>query len=168
MHHHNRHMQATRENPYQLASPFFIPNITHERDSRSLALMHNDPTNRSRVSMTMLMQLRSCSKCRGDLIQDEDEWRCLQCGRYYYPNQPHLSELAAIQDRKWVRKPSGGIAGRAINSVIDAHSRRQARHPQVLAYLDEGRTVEEIALLTGLSLRIIRSVQEHRPEAIPV
>ena len=112
----------------------------------------------------MLMQLRSCGKCRGDLIQEEDEWRCLQCGRYYYPNPPYLSETDPIHGRKQVRRPSGGIAGRAINSVIETHSRRQARHPQVITYLDQGRTVQEIATLTGLSLRVIRSVQEHMSE----
>ena len=128
------------------------------------ARVHTVPTKPTGVSVIMVMQLRSCSKCRGDLLLEEDEWRCLQCGRYYYPNRPLLPETNGIQDRNWVRKPSGGIAGRDINSVIEAHSRRQARHPQVTAYLNEGRSVEEIAALTGLSTRIVRSVQEHLAE----
>jgi hypothetical protein len=114
----------------------------------------------------MLMKLRSCGKCRGDLIQDEDEWRCLQCGRYYYPNPPTRSETGAIQIPKWEGWPSGGSAERSVNSEIETHSRRQAPHPQVIAYLNQGRTVEEIAVLTGQTPGIIRSVQEQMPEPI--
>jgi len=29
-------------------------------------------------------KLRSCGKCRGDLVLDEGDWLCLQCGTYYY------------------------------------------------------------------------------------
>ena len=32
----------------------------------------------------MLCMLRSCGKCGGDLFQDDDDWRCVQCARYYY------------------------------------------------------------------------------------
>ena len=112
----------------------------------------------------MVMQLRSCGKCQGDLIREEDEWRCLQCGHYYYPNRPSLLETDGILDRNWMRSPSGGIAGRAINSVIETQSRRQARYPQVIAYLNEGRSVEEIAAITGVSARVVRSVQEYIAE----
>ena len=31
-----------------------------------------------------MMRFRSCLKCRGDLILGDNEWRCMQCGRYYY------------------------------------------------------------------------------------
>ena len=82
----------------------------------------------------------------------------------YYPNHPSLPETNGFQDRNWMRRPSGGIAGRAINSVIEAQSRRQGRYPQVIAYLNEGRSVEEIAVLTGLSTGIVHSVQEHIAE----
>ena len=33
----------------------------------------------------MMLLLRNCQKCQGDLALDGDEWHCLQCGRYYYP-----------------------------------------------------------------------------------
>ena len=33
----------------------------------------------------MLCLLKNCRKCSGDLILDGDEWRCWQCGQYYYP-----------------------------------------------------------------------------------
>lgn len=32
----------------------------------------------------MLCQLKSCAGCSGDLVLDEGDWRCVQCGRYYY------------------------------------------------------------------------------------
>jgi len=33
----------------------------------------------------MIMKLKDCEICRGDLVFDDGEWRCLQCGRCYYP-----------------------------------------------------------------------------------
>ena len=33
----------------------------------------------------MLYRLKCCGKCDGDLTLDGDEWRCFQCGTYYYP-----------------------------------------------------------------------------------
>ena len=29
-------------------------------------------------------RFKACSKCRGDLVLDEGDWLCLQCGTYYY------------------------------------------------------------------------------------
>lgn len=29
-------------------------------------------------------RLKACPKCRGDLVLDEGDWLCLQCGTYYY------------------------------------------------------------------------------------
>ena len=31
-----------------------------------------------------LYRLAACLKCRGDLVNDEGDWLCLQCGVYYY------------------------------------------------------------------------------------
>ena len=28
--------------------------------------------------------LKACVKCHGDLVLDEGDWLCLQCGTYYY------------------------------------------------------------------------------------
>jgi hypothetical protein len=33
----------------------------------------------------MQVLLKSFQKCKGDLMQDGDEFRCWQCGNYYYP-----------------------------------------------------------------------------------
>ena len=32
--------------------------------------------------------LKGCSRCRGDLFLEELDWRCLQCGIYYYDTNP--------------------------------------------------------------------------------
>lgn len=29
-------------------------------------------------------RLKGCTKCRGDLVLDDLDWLCLQCGTYYY------------------------------------------------------------------------------------
>ena len=31
-----------------------------------------------------LYRLGACLKCRGDLAHDDGDWKCLQCGVYYY------------------------------------------------------------------------------------
>ena len=31
-----------------------------------------------------LYLLGACLKCRGDLAHDDGDWKCLQCGVYYY------------------------------------------------------------------------------------
>ncbi len=31
-------------------------------------------------------RLKGCAKCGGDLVVDELDWLCLQCGTYYYTN----------------------------------------------------------------------------------
>ena len=33
-----------------------------------------------------LYRLGACLKCRGDLAYDDGDWKCLQCGVYYYTN----------------------------------------------------------------------------------
>ena len=43
-------------------------------------------------------RLKACVKCRGDLVLDDGDWLCLQCGRYYYT---HLYQREAIPDGQW-------------------------------------------------------------------
>ena len=31
-----------------------------------------------------IFRLGACLKCQGDLLYDEGDWLCLQCGVYYY------------------------------------------------------------------------------------
>ena len=48
-------------------------------------------------------RLKACVKCRGDLVWDDGDWLCLQCGRYYYTR---LYQPEAIPDWQW-RQGSG-------------------------------------------------------------
>ena len=43
-------------------------------------------------------RLKACVKCRGDLVWDDGDWLCMQCGRYYYTR---LYQPAAIPDWQW-------------------------------------------------------------------
>ncbi len=36
-----------------------------------------------------IFRLGACLKCRGDLIHDDGDWLCLQCGVYYYTGISH-------------------------------------------------------------------------------
>ena len=39
-----------------------------------------------------IFRLGACLKCRGDLVYDEGDWLCLQCGVYYYTGLSHHPE----------------------------------------------------------------------------
>lgn len=91
--------------------------------------------------------LKGCRKCGGDLLFDEGDWRCWQCGHYYYSgptaslrgaysppvdgqvtsekrdSQPrHFSDKGARVGRppKGQREGYGARSERNINSVIRA------------------------------------------------
>jgi len=42
-------------------------------------------------------RFKACVKCRGDLVLDEQDWLCLQCGTYYYTGLYQGSTPANIQ-----------------------------------------------------------------------
>ena len=35
-----------------------------------------------------MYMLKGCIKCEGDLFLEGIDWRCLQCGKYYYAPEP--------------------------------------------------------------------------------
>ena len=121
-------------------------------------------------------RFKSCSKCGGDLFFEDDEWGCIQCGRYYYPKAdlplayPQLIAVASGggNDNRGKRRRTGGIAGRNINAVVGsqlASTRRwRERNQQVIASLDAGRTVSETAGVLGRFRRQVRSVAERLQE----
>ncbi len=100
----------------------------------------------------MLMKLASCNKCKGDLVYEEDEWRCLQCGKYYYPKRQQPIE------------PVGGRKAWRINSSIRAiqasETRWQSRKLEIINQLSDGGTTGEIANLTDHSPRRVRTVRD--------
>ena len=105
----------------------------------------------------MQCKFKACSKCGGDLMADESDWRCIQCSRYYYghdarflgeshipgfrvPTCPteSLPELLLESDgdrsvpppeaRRRGRKPGyRSRSMRSINSVIDAKATGESR-----------------------------------------
>jgi hypothetical protein len=120
--------------------------------------------------------LKSCQKCGGDLVQDTDEFRCWQCGNYYYPkiDLPELpldspipqssgdpDDLPGVPRR---RRRRSRWAVRDINNLIVAKDRSEqrwwVRNDQIIRYLDEGKPVREISALVGRSERQIRVVRE--------
>ena len=122
----------------------------------------------------MLCQLKACRKCYGDLVLDGDEWRCWQCGIYYYPKSQvadsppdpqhtngALLNLSRAMPGRLVRRSR---AARDINSVIAAKTRSEdrwwKRNKAVVRYLDEGRSVREISQLIGRGQRQIRVIRE--------
>lgn len=134
--------------------------------------------------------LKGCPRCEGDLLFDETEWRCWQCGQYYYaiPGQPldqciHEirmidSEAVPVPDdgqpavqEEGPHRRRGGYGARSarnINSVIGAKmlsdERWRERNRRVIAYLDQGLSIREIAKLVGKGERQIRVVRERLAE----
>jgi hypothetical protein len=124
---------------------------------------------------TATCYLKSCEKCRGDLIASGDELHCFQCGKYYYPNPPAtnqvdlfsgmesiLTPVAEVQTKKRVRRSKWG--GSEINGGIKARERREHRwwsqNRQLVSYLKEGLPVSQIATMTGRNPRQVRQVRE--------
>ena len=121
----------------------------------------------------MLYQLKNCRKCHGDLVLEGDEWRCWQCGHYYYPRlekgtvlekppDPIISDLDSLVETPPPTRVTRSL--RDINSAIAARDRSDKRwwirNMQIIRWLDEGRTVKEIARAVGRGPRQVRVVRE--------
>ena len=124
----------------------------------------------------MLCQLKCCQKCEGDLVLDGEEWRCWQCGHYYYP-ETSLPELRVDESGSVtliVEADPPGVAHRRrrrsrwavrdINRLIVAKDRSEqrwwSRNEHLIKLLDNGQSVKEIALVSGRSERQIRVIRE--------
>lgn len=124
----------------------------------------------------MQVLLKSCQKCNGDLMQDGDEFRCWQCGNYYYP-KIDLPELASappatepeqvsvdVPEQPKRRHRRSRWAVRDINSLIVAKDRSEqrwwSRNAELIKFLDAGNSVREIAVLICKSERQVRVVRE--------
>ena len=123
----------------------------------------------------MQCKFKDCSKCKGDLVLDGDEWRCWQCGAYYYPSHPLMdlpleSELPAQElesadtEFELPRVRARRRTMTNINSVILAKERSESRwwskNQEIIDRLKEGRSVRDISELVGKGQRQIRGVQE--------
>ncbi len=129
----------------------------------------------------MLCKLKACRKCCGDLVLDNDEWRCWQCGQYYYPIQallempeeppdpellPADGEVPAVGElnERRPRRQRAHRSPRNINSRIMAKDRSDhrwcLRNREVIRHLDQGLSVREISRLVARGERQIRIVRE--------
>ena len=122
----------------------------------------------------MICLLKYCRKCRGDLVLDGDEWRCWQCGRYYYPKialwelpeEPpnpnmHPGNWSAGDETVRLRKRR---TSRDVNSTITAVDQSDRRwwlkNLEVIRYLDQGLSVRDISGKVSRGERQVRVVRE--------
>lgn len=125
----------------------------------------------------ILWRLKGCNSCLGDLVLEGDWWRCWQCGRYYRHAllkhvQSSLMEAEPLFAQGHPCAMSNTGCGRRTVRSIDSLVRRRtisderwwARNRDVITYLDEGRTVREIGLMTGQDHRHVRVVREKLTE----
>ena len=122
----------------------------------------------------MLCLLKNCRKCSGDLILDGDEWRCWQCGQYYYPMSDSPDMLEVPPNPEMVAAAGEGAFGetktrvsrslRNLNSRIIARDRSDNRwwdrNRDVVKYLDQGLSVREISGLASHGERQVRIIRE--------
>ena len=106
-------------------------------------------------------------------MQDADEWRCWQCGSYYYPKPPEIDPLLPLSDLEPIgegaaegavsviprqrRRRRSRWAMDDINTLIIAKDRSEqrwwTRNQAIIGHLDEGQSVKEIAVTVGRSER---------------
>ena len=108
---------------------------------------------------------------------DGEEWRCWQCGQYYYPitlitesldqreEPPNASLTAAIGEIvPSQRKTRVRRSPRNLNSRIVARDRSDSRwwerNRDVVKYLDQGLSGREISILVSHGERQVRIIRE--------
>ena len=131
----------------------------------------------------MLCKFKGCAKCKGDLVLDGDEWRCWQCGTYYYPSEPVMDLPLETKETELVfqavdfeARPARVRARRRtmtnINSVIMAKERSEHRwwtkNQDIIDRLKQGYSVRDISELVGKGQRQIRGVQERLKDMVLV
>ena len=122
----------------------------------------------------MLWLLKNCRKCSGDLILDGDEWRCWQCGQYYYPMSESPDMLEEPPNPEMVSAGGEGVLGEARNRVRRSHrhlnsriiardrsdNRWWDRNRDVVKYLGQGLSVSEISGLVSHGERQVWIIRE--------
>lgn len=122
-----------------------------------------------------MYKFKDCAKCRGDLVLDGDEWRCWQCGTYYYPKEPVMDlPKEPVGSQLVLRAADFEVEPRRvrglrrtvpnINSLIMAKERSESRwwlkNKEIINRLRQGYSVRDISELFGKGQRQIRGVQE--------
>jgi len=116
--------------------------------------------------------LTGCGRCGGDLLQDNDEWRCFQCGNVYYPEHSQLPLERAVaaqvnfayNEDKGLLRPKVRRSARHLSpdTTLTHFNEEQwwDRNQQVIQHLDQEMKVREIAEIVGRGPRQIRVVRE--------
>lgn len=125
----------------------------------------------------MPFKFKGCAKCKGDLLLDGDEWRCWQCGTYYYPNEPVMdaplqavgTELAAQSNEdeaipRRVRTRTMTHINLAIMANQRSEDRWLTKNQDIINRLKRGDKVRKISELLGKGERQVRAVQERLKE----
>lgn len=132
----------------------------------------------------MTYKLKACGKCNGDLLLDGDEWRCCQCGTYFYPQEALsdvLLEFRGAQESRLVLQPferefkSHRVGARRrkmtnINLVISANERSEnrwkIRNQIIIDRLKQGYNVRQISEMVGKDQRQIRDVKSRLEDLV--
>jgi len=128
----------------------------------------------------MLWRFKSCTRCSGDLVMEEKDWKCIQCGRYYDPIGSDMSNISAqsTPTRSAIHLPRnrrlacGGIPGRSINSLVQARKNSedkwQEKNKEIIIYLKRGFSSQRIANLMGCNGRRVRLVRQRLDESVTI
>jgi len=104
----------------------------------------------------MLYQLKGCGRCGGDLLQDNDEWRCFLCGHVYYPERAQLQlEWVVVAQEGFIsteggdrQRPKVRRAARHLTPDTSATRFNEEkwwdRNQQIISHLDQGMKEREI------------------------
>ena len=141
------------------------------------------------MNYTMSCYLKGCIRCGGDVVSDEGDWKCWQCGQYFYPPPEGDLRLEPMDEthpmppegdegsgldpfdissgdvpKRGRRKKYGPRAARNIDAVVRAKEARDerwwARNTHIVEHLDRGLSVREIAVLVERGQRQIRNIRE--------
>jgi len=92
--------------------------------------------------------LGACRKCRGDLIPEWDEWKCIQCGDRRYPNPINLDD------------PHVSRRGPDKLKLAETHAKWTRRNAGIIEVLKKGLSAREVATMFGKTARYVRRIRE--------
>ena len=87
---------------------------------------------------------KACIKCHGDLINDDKDWRCVQCATYYYPS---------IINEEYPKRSNALPISNKDDLFLE-------RNKDVIKNIKLDFSIQEIADLTGLNYRWVRSISD--------
>ena len=120
-----------------------------------------------RIDNAGRFRLKGCAKCGGDLVADDMDWLCLQCGTYFYTNLYRRLTLTEGAARDLERKSVGAArAGRKHRGhrVGLVQSREHGSHGGYWVGYEAGVPVE--ARLSRLTGELDLLVDRRRPDEV--